>query len=241
MTTIDGTLKSDASVVGKKTVLFLAPWSDGVSAADNRPIRIHVELTERVDPTTLLKGTRVRVVCESVSPPVRDEPWWTATGTSVDVMETTVNPAEVTIDDPTLGTMKLNRRSNEFEGNRVHDRHRFRLSISRSSGVDDGASDPNDLARGRAFVAALERSLPRILSAVAKHLLPLYNDTWRGDLALLDEEEFIARMSVSSARTGDDEDGANLIYFADGDLFAGHHVEVFLDNDMQPTSIGLAG
>ena len=48
MIAIDGTLKSDASVVGTKVVLLVAPWSDGTSAAGNAPVRIEVDLARAI-------------------------------------------------------------------------------------------------------------------------------------------------------------------------------------------------
>lgn len=239
---IEGVLKSDASVIGTKAVLFLSPWSDGTSAAGNAPLRIQVDLA-RTDPKSLLKGTRVRVVCDAVSAPARGELWWTAIGSAVEIAEAAAKQAEVAIVDPVLGLMKLDRKSNEFEGKRTEHGKTFELSIARSSGVDDRTADERDMARGRAFVTALDAALPGILRGIADRLLPLYNGTWRGDREELDEAGFVGRLSISSARAGDGEtDGlSNLIYFADGDLFGGHLVEVFLDDDLRPTFIELAG
>ena len=80
-------------------------------------------------------------------------------------------------------------------------------------------------------------------SKIAHALLSLYNDTWR-DGAPLDADGFMRRISLSDiqicpAKFG--TDSCVTLGYADGDLFAGHYIEVFLDADFNYVKSQIAG
>lgn len=74
----------------------------------------------------------------------------------------------------------------------------------------------------------------------ADKLLKLYNETWLDDeIGEVDRAGFIARLGNPSIHLYD-ELGAAVVYFDDGNLFAGHWIEVHLDNGA-PTNAGIIG
>ena len=92
--------------------------------------------------------------------------------------------------------------------------------------------------RGR-FTVWLPPREPEYRRAAASRLLDLYNRSWR-DGEALDLDNFMRRLSVSSISIAPLELGATL-YYADGGLFAGHFIEVFLDTDFSFSNVQLAG
>jgi hypothetical protein len=74
----------------------------------------------------------------------------------------------------------------------------------------------------------------------ADRLLGLYNETWIDDqIGKVDRAGFVARLSSPSVDLYD-ELGAAVVYFNDGDLFAGHFIEVHVDKGV-PTHAGIIG
>ena len=74
----------------------------------------------------------------------------------------------------------------------------------------------------------------------ADRLLVLYNDTWLDDqIGQIDRAGFIARLNRPSVHLYD-ELGAAVVYFNDGNLFAGHSIEVHV-NKSEPTHAGIIG
>jgi len=80
------------------------------------------------------------------------------------------------------------------------------------------------------FAASLIALLDEMRVFAAKRYLEIYNDTWREeDDPVLDEREFCARLTNPSIVLYD-ETGAATIYFGDSDMFAGHWIEVSVDD-----------
>lgn len=96
-----------------------------------------------------------------------------------------------------------------------------------------------------ATLAAARVALGRILAdelvirrAIAVNLHSRFNETWsQGEL--LSEEEFIARLRLTSA--GFQPDGCAVLYYNDGRLFAGHLVVVEMSADGSLGRAFLAG
>jgi len=87
---------------------------------------------------------------------------------------------------------------------------------------------------------------PEYRSRIAHDLLRLYNDNWRNgeELELLDEDGFMQRISLSGISIGAADfgsDGCVSLDYFDGDLFAGHSIEVYLDADLQYVKSRIAG
>jgi hypothetical protein len=79
--------------------------------------------------------------------------------------------------------------------------------------------------------------------AIARKLLGLYNNSWRdGEATTIDG--FMGRISLASITIAPlelGEMGCATLYYADGDLFAGHLIEVLLDSDFRFSNAQLAG
>jgi hypothetical protein len=87
---------------------------------------------------------------------------------------------------------------------------------------------------------------PEYRSRIAHDLLRLYNDNWRNgeELELLDEDGFMRRISLSHISIGAADfgsDGCVSLDYSAGDLFAGHAIEVSLDNDLHYVRSGIYG
>ena len=103
--------------------------------------------------------------------------------------------------------------------------------------VADGAPTPEALE----FVTSLIGRLDEIRRfAAQKKLLRLYNDSWLDENhKALNEDEFVANLTNPRVHVMD-EIGAATVYFDDGDMFAGHLVEVFM-NEGKLVSAGIIG
>jgi hypothetical protein len=119
---------------------------------------------------------------------------------------------------------------------------RYRLSFE---GEPDASAARLDLRR-RQCESWLESSYDDLRRAVARGLLDLYNDTWRerGDYGdepqpRLDVEGFVSRIALASLDVWDD--GAMMAYFDDGDLFAGHRIEVFFTPTGEISDVDIVG
>ena len=76
--------------------------------------------------------------------------------------------------------------------------------------------------------------------AAHRKLLRLYNKSWRdGNHPTIDKDEFVAKLA-NPRLVVYDEIGAAVMYFDDGDMFAGHTVEVGV-NRGELTHAGIIG
>jgi hypothetical protein len=92
--------------------------------------------------------------------------------------------------------------------------------------VAAGAPTPEALTFVRSLVDRLDEFRRY---AARKELLRLYNTSWLDENhKALDEDGFVANLTNPTV-TVMDEVGAATVYFDDGDMFAGHLVEVFLN------------
>jgi len=94
------------------------------------------------------------------------------------------------------------------------------------------------LERAREWFQRLPDALPELRRATAAEKLGLYNRMWR-KAGPLDEEGFAQRITLKSVRFG--ENARTTLYFKDGGLFAGHSIEVFLDDAGRVRDAALAG
>ncbi len=75
---------------------------------------------------------------------------------------------------------------------------------------------------------------------IADELLELHNDTWIPEgTTPMGRAEFIKRISPNGLVR--DTDGSGYFYWADGDMFAGHWIEVRFGKDQTISQVGLAG
>lgn len=106
-----------------------------------------------------------------------------------------------------------------------------------------GIAPAEALKRSREIYIAVARREQEYRRAIASHLLDLYNRSWR-DGDMLDTEGFMRRVSLESITIAPLElgqAGCATLYYADGGLFAGHLIEVFLDADFGYSNAQLAG
>lgn len=93
----------------------------------------------------------------------------------------------------------------------------------------------------RLYRAVTERA-EQLRLDVAKRMQDLYNDTWRNTGPRLSHAQIADRLALSSLDFSIDDDNINFtFYYSDGDLFAGHWIEVWLDATGNISSCGLAG
>ena len=82
--------------------------------------------------------------------------------------------------------------------------------------------------------------LAELKGFAADQLLELYNETWLDDaIGKIDRAGFIGRLSNPAIHLYD-EPGLAVVYFDDGNLFAGHWIEVQLENGV-PTHAHISG
>lgn len=145
--------------------------------------------------------------------------------------------APVVVQDAQLGALTLDRSLSWFTGELAW--RGGSVQVHLPAGPDDR---PLMVPEARAVVAALADWEDRARQRIREDLLELFNDTWRdeeSDPAPLSVEAFQARLSLSSFELGE---GRGLTFwYDDGDLFAGHSIEVQGDLDEGFSSAGLAG
>lgn len=73
----------------------------------------------------------------------------------------------------------------------------------------------------------------------AEYLLNLYNETWSEEEEAISQEEFASRVTINSITL--EVDGTASIWLLDGDLFAGHDIQIALDEQQQVLEVGIAG
>jgi len=82
--------------------------------------------------------------------------------------------------------------------------------------------------------------LEELKGFAADKLLKLYNETWLdAEIGEVDRVGFIARLNKPSIHLYD-EIGAAVVYFEDGNLFAGHWIEIHIDTGV-PSHAGIIG
>jgi hypothetical protein len=91
----------------------------------------------------------------------------------------------------------------------------------------------------QAYTSLIAR-LDELRRFASKTLLRLYNDAWINDeIGGIDEKQFMARL-INRRVTLYDELGSAVVYFDDSGLFAGHYIEVSIQNG-EPVGAGVIG
>lgn len=110
------------------------------------------------------------------------------------------------------------------------------ITILEGSYLEDGEPTPRAIADYTHLIEQLES----LKGLAADRLLDLYNRTWLDEeIGKVDRAGFIARLSKPSIHLYD-EIGSAIVYFEDGGLFAGHWIEIHIENGL-PAHAGLAG
>ena len=138
-----------------------------------------------------------------------------------------------------FGSMKLDEQRRHYQATLD-----FSPSHKVSVTIDWAGIAPSEaLTRSRDVCDRIRVREAEYRSKIAQTLLSLYNDTWR-DGAALDVDGFTRRISLSDIRiclADFGTDSCVTLGYADGDLFAGHYIEVFLDADFEYVKSQIAG
>jgi hypothetical protein len=100
----------------------------------------------------------------------------------------------------------------------------------------DGKPTPTAVQEYQAIIARLDE----LRRFAADRLLALYNDKWQDEeIGPVDADGFVMRLANPSVLLFD-QVGTALVWLEDSGLFAGHHIEVSLDNGI-PSQATLSG
>ena len=98
---------------------------------------------------------------------------------------------------------------------------------------------PEALAQARRLIVDPDEFAERAGRDASETLKELKNDTWTGNDPPLEAAQLAERLSLEACEIA--ADGVATLYFADGDLFGGHSVVVYLDADGNFSDAKLAG
>jgi hypothetical protein len=139
---------------------------------------------------------------------------------------------ENTRQHPGLGTLRYDTSLHEWQAQVRWGGENVRLSVPADDDVADSRFD------GVASVlAGLEADA--VKAFIASQLLELYNDTWSEQEDDIEADDFVARIKPTSMEF--DDDGQGMVYFSDGELFAGHAILVSVGEDRELLEAKLAG
>jgi hypothetical protein len=124
-----------------------------------------------------------------------------------------------------------------YEGTRAARDGSYEIAVQTSE-PDDDAEVAKAVTRSSRVARRLEEDLMAILNAITDDKLDLYNSTWRDERAVLSREEFRGRLVLSSVVVSDTRTTA---YFACGDLFTDHVLEVRMAPDGAISEICVSG
>ena len=143
-----------------------------------------------------------------------------------------------------FGSMKLDEQRRQYQATLdFSPSHKVSVTIDWT-----GISPSEALTRSRDVCDRICVREPEYRSKIANEHLRLYNDDWRVSVVptgeILDAEGFMRRISLSDVQLSPADFGTDCsatLYYADGDLFAGHWIEVFLDADFNYVKSQIAG
>lgn len=141
--------------------------------------------------------------------------------------------------DPVFGALQCDEDRRSFEAAmEIPPGHKVTVTIDWMGVAPDEA-----LEKARELYAIVVQREPEYRQGVASALLKLYNEDWQEGEAM-DEAGFMRRISLSSINIAPVEfgnAGCVSLDYSDGDLFAGHWIEVFLDAELRFVGAQLAG
>jgi hypothetical protein len=194
-----------------------------------------------------LAGLRLRAAPVKVRSPSGHERWEAVLET-IEAME--VDDREllawvegkrkpIVIRDEVLGVLTLDRTRTHYQAERTVGDVRYEVMI-RFGTEPDSRRDAGKIKALRGIVTAVEAGVPRYREAAADELLENYNAQWRNESdPPLSRAEFASRLTLDSIHI--EPRGKIDVYFKDGDLFAGHFIELRLDTPDRVRTIGIAG
>ena len=138
------------------------------------------------------------------------------------------------IEDQLFGTLSYDASLRWYRGHvEFSPSHRVELDIS-VEGVDPDIA----IERARQIFPRVQLQEAALRLAAACEKLALYNDQWsQGER--IDADEFARRITLSSVTIH--PEGEVELWYADGDLFAGHWIAVSTDAELQFQHVEIAG
>lgn len=141
--------------------------------------------------------------------------------------------------DETLGTLTWNGDLGWWEGQAEWaPGRRVTLSVS----VEDEESDAEpaaEIAHARRVLSALPEMEAEARQLAADELLGIYNEEWNDDGDPLNEDDFVARLTLEDV--GILADGSAELFYKDGGLFSGHAVLVSINAEGNLDDADIAG
>ena len=130
------------------------------------------------------------------------------------------------IDDPVLGRLTWNAKYEWYEGELARGGSAVSISLDAGGEPEPAAA----LRRARAVAAELDRHAAAAQDYAAAELLDLKTENWLDDdEPAVTAEEFRRRMTLESIAFSPDR--TVTFYHNDGDLFAGHAIQVVMDEE----------
>ena len=120
-----------------------------------------------------------------------------------------------------VGTLQYNKTINSYEG-KIKDNldNEIEFSIDADNNIDELIKYTRQLLK-----KYLNRDELKLYAA--EELLELYNDVWNETDIKITESEFVSRMLLEGITVYSDR--TTTFYYHDGDLFYGHSITIYLD------------
>jgi len=138
------------------------------------------------------------------------------------------------IEDELFGTLSYDARHRWYRAQvEFSPGHRVELDIS-----VEGVDPDNAIERARQIFPRVQAQEAALRRAAVSEKLALYNNQWsQGER--IDADEFSRRMALSSVTIH--PEGEVELWYADGNLFAGHWIAVSTDAELQFEHVEIAG
>ena len=138
-----------------------------------------------------------------------------------------------------FGNMELDEQARKYQA-KIDFAPNHKVSVT----INWAGISPSEALKHARFICDKVRGRePEYRDKIAQTLLNLYNNTWR-DGEALDTDGFMRRILLSDMEISPVDFGSNscvTLGYADGDLFAGHYIEVFLDADFNYVKSQIVG
>ena len=132
-----------------------------------------------------------------------------------------------------VGTLQYNETINSYEG-KIKDNldNEIEFSIDADNNIDELIKYTRQLLK-----KYLNRDELKLYAA--EELLELYNDVWNETDIKITESEFVSRMLLEGITVYSDR--TTTFYYHDGDLFYGHSITIYLDENGNLESAQIEG
>jgi hypothetical protein len=209
--------KRPLTVRRKVTDSELRTWQDLIQAYEVIHLKARVVESDPGGPEALLEDFAGRVASDAELNAIAEE-----------------LQKPVTLEDSLLGTFTLDRRVDWFTGEPLWAGQSISLNLSESAEAREALGTAHALWQNQS------EWNQRVRSFAVERLLPLKNDFWLDEEeAELTPEQFDNRMTLDSITVN--ADGSFEFWHNDGDLFAGHWIQISGSLSEGPTDADIPG